>query len=238
VLEVAYAAHSASGSIAFVLGLLAAFLTAFYSWRLIILTFHGAPRADHHTMEHIHESPWVMLVPLLVLSLGAIFAGAVFYPMFVGDDQAAFWNGSIYTAATNHVLEHAHHVPAWVPLAPTIAAVVGIALAYGLYMLAPGIPAQLATRFGAVYRFLLNKWYFDELYDVIFVRPLRRIANALWKTGDVRLIDGMPNGAASLVVQAARGAVRLQSGRVANYAFTMIIGLVVFATLLLLGMPR
>ena len=238
VLEVAYAAHSAAGSYAFAMGLLAAFLTAFYSWRLIILTFHGAPRADHHTMEHVHESPWVMLVPLLVLSLGAIFAGAVFYPMFVGVDQAAFWNGSIFTASTNHVLEHAHHVPSWVPLAPTVAGVSGIALAYVFYMFAPSIPGKLATRFGGLYRFLLNKWYFDELYDAIFVRPMRRIADALWKTGDARLIDGLPNGAASLVVQAARGAVRLQTGRVANYAFTMIIGLVLFATLLLLGMPR
>ena len=238
VLEVAYAAHSGVGAYAFVMGLLAAFLTAFYSWRLIILTFHGAPRADHHTMEHVHESPWVMLVPLLVLSLGAIFAGAVFYPMFVGDGQAAFWNGAIYTAATNHVLEHAHHVPAWVPLAPTVVGLAGIALAYVLYMFAPGIPGKLAAQFGGVYRFLLNKWYFDELYDAIFVRPMRYVADALWKTGDARLIDGMPNGAASLVVQAARGAVRLQTGRVANYAFTMIVGLVLFATLLLLGLPR
>jgi NADH-quinone oxidoreductase subunit L len=236
VLEVAYAAHSTTGMLAFVFGLIAAFLTAFYSWRLIILTFHGTPRADHHTMAHVHESPWVMLVPLLVLSLGAIFAGAVFYPMFVGHDQAEFWNGAIYTAASNHVLEHAHHLPAWVPLAPTVVGIAGIALAYLLYMLMPGVPAQLAARFGGVYRFLLNKWYFDELYDAIFVRPALWLAQALWKTGDVRLIDGMPNGAASLAVQASAGSVRLQTGRLANYAFTMIIGLVVFVSLLLLGM--
>lgn len=238
VLEVAYAAHSGPGMYAFVLGLLAAFLTAFYSWRLLILTFHGAPRADHHTMEHVHESPLVMLVPLLVLSVGAVFTGYVFYDYFVGDLQEAFWNGSIFTGPDNHVLHHAHEVPAWVPLAPTVAGVAGIALAYVLYMFAPGIPGKLAASFGGLYRFLLNKWYFDELYDAIFVKPTQALARAFWKTGDVRLIDGMPNGAASLAVDAARGAVKLQTGRVANYAFTMIIGLVAFISLLLLGMPR
>ncbi len=238
VLEVAYAAHSGPGMYAFVLGLLAAFLTAFYSWRLLILTFHGAPRADHHTMEHVHESPLVMLVPLLVLSVGAVFTGYVFYDYFVGDLQEAFWNGAIFTGPDNHVLHHAHEVPAWVPLAPTVAGVAGIALAYVLYMFAPGIPGKLAASFGGLYRFLLNKWYFDELYDAIFVKPTRALAQAFWKTGDVKLIDGMPNGAAALAVDAARGAVNLQTGRVANYAFTMIIGLVAFISLLLLGMPR
>jgi NADH-quinone oxidoreductase subunit L len=116
-----------------------------------------------------------------------------------------------------------------------VAAFGGIALAYALYMFAPGIPGQLAARFAGVHRFLLNKWYFDELYDAIFVRPAQHLARALWKTGDARLIDGVPNGAASLAVQAARGAVRIQTGRVANYAFAMIIGLVLFVTLLLYG---
>jgi NADH-quinone oxidoreductase subunit L len=235
VLEVAYAAHSGVGSYAFVMGLLAAFLTAFYSWRLIILTFHGAPRADHHVMEHVHESPPVMLIPLLVLAAGAVVAGFLFYPLFVGEHQEAFWNGAIHTAAHNHVLHDAHAVPAWVPLAPTVVGLAGIALAYALYMLAPGIPGQLAARFAGLYRFLLNKWYFDELYDAIFVRPARYLARAFWKTGDARLIDGVPNGAAGLAVQAARGAVRIQTGRVANYAFAMIIGLVLFVTLLLYG---
>jgi NADH-quinone oxidoreductase subunit L len=126
-------------------------------------------------------------------------------------------------------------VPAWVPLAPTVVGLAGIALAYVLYMLKPDIPGQLATRFTGLYRFLLNKWYFDELYDAIFVKPAMHVARAFWKTGDARIIDGVPNGAADLAVQAARGAVRIQTGRVANYAFAMIIGLVLFVTLLLYG---
>ena len=238
ILEVAYAAHSGPGTYAFLMGLLAAFLTAFYSWRLLILTFHGTPRADHHTMEHVHESPWVMLVPLLVLAVGATLTGFIGYEYFVGHHQAEFWHGSIATGPENHVLEHAHHLPAWVPLAPTLVGLAGIALAYVMYMAVPGLPAQLAGRFPAVYRFLLNKWYFDELYDALFVRPAKALARFFWKTGDARLIDGMPNGAAAMAVDVARGAVRLQTGRVANYAFTMIVGLVLFVTLLLLGMPR
>jgi NADH-quinone oxidoreductase subunit L len=235
ILEVAFASHSGVGMFAFVCGIAAAFLTAFYSWRLIILTFHGKPRADHHTMEHVHESPAVMLIPLLALSVGAVLAGIVFQPLFVGEHQGEFWNGSIFTAAHNHVLHAAHEVPAWVPLAPTVVGVAGIALAYILYMLAPGIPGRLATSFRGIYLFLLNKWYFDELYDAIFVRPATRLAQVFWKTGDARIIDGMPNGAAALAVEVSRGAVRLQTGRVANYAFAMIAGLVLFITLFLIG---
>jgi NADH-quinone oxidoreductase subunit L len=238
VLEVAYAAGTPQGMYAFVMGLLAALLTAFYSWRLIILTFHGTPRADHHTMEHVHESPWVMLVPLIVLSLGAVFAGYLLKYPFVGTGWAEFWQGSIVNAPHNHIIDAAHHVPAWVPILPAVIAAIGIATAYLFYMFVPGIPARLAAAAPALHRFLLNKWYFDELYGRIFVRPARRLAQLLWRTGDARIIDGMPNGAASLAAGAARGVVRFQSGRVANYALTMIGGMVLFVTVLLLGLGR
>ncbi|HEY8613942.1 MAG TPA: NADH-quinone oxidoreductase subunit L, partial [Roseomonas sp.] len=212
--------------------------TAFYSWRLLILTFHGKPRADHHTMEHVHESPAVMLIPLLVLALGALFTGAAFHELFVGDLQAEFWNDSIFTAEHNHVLHAAHGVPEWVPLAPTVIAIAGIALAYLFYMFAPAIPARLAATFPGLYRFLLNKWYFDELYNTIFVRPFRRLSRIFWKTGDATIIDGVPNGVAAITVDAARGVARFQTGRVANYAFTMIAGLVVFVSVIFLGFMR
>jgi NADH-quinone oxidoreductase subunit L len=236
ILEAAFASHSLVGGYAFLCGIIAAFLTAFYSWRLLILTFHGEPRADHHTMEHVHESPLVMLVPLLLLAVGAVLTGYLFYGFFVGEHEHAFWHGSIVNAAHNHVLHDMHEVPAWVPLAPTVVAVLGIALAYVMYMVAPGLPARLAAAAPAVYRFLLNKWYFDELYDAIFVRPAIRLARLFWQVGDVRIIDGMPNGAADLAAGAARGAVRIQTGRVANYAFAMIIGLVFFVSLFMLGL--
>jgi NADH-quinone oxidoreductase subunit L len=235
IVEAAFASHSGVGAYAFACGMIAAFLTAFYSWRLLIMTFHGAPRADHHTMEHVHESPPVMLIPLLLLAAGAVLTGYVFAPMFIGEHEAGFWRGAIHTAEHNHILHAMHEVPAWVPLAPTVMGVAGIALAYVFYMLAPGIPGWLATRFRGIYLFLLNKWYFDELYDAIFVRPAQRLAAVFWKTGDARIIDGMPNGAAALAVGVARGAVRIQTGRVANYAFAMIIGLVLFVSLFLIG---
>ncbi|MBK1656715.1 NADH-quinone oxidoreductase subunit L [Paracraurococcus ruber] len=261
ILEAAFASHSAVGFYAFLMGMVAAFLTAFYSWRLLILTFHGTPRADHHTMAHVHESPLVMLVPLLLLAVGAVLTGAVFAPLFVGEHEQAFWNGAIVNGAHNHIMHAMHEVPGWVPLAPTVMGVAGIALAYALYMFAPGLPTRIAQRFsarpetvrtlapvpaegaeqrteqdpGGLYGFLLKKWYFDELYDRIFVQPARRLAAVFWKVGDARIIDGMPNGAADLAVQASRGAVRIQTGRVANYAFAMIIGLVAFVSLFLLG---
>jgi NADH-quinone oxidoreductase subunit L len=238
VLEAAYASHTAAGMFAFICGCIAAFLTAFYSWRLIILTFHGEPRADHHTMEHVHESPWTMLVPLVLLAIGAVAVGALFVEYFVGHEWEAFWNGSIVNGAANHIMHAVHEVPSWVPLAPTVIAIAGILLAYVMYMAAPQLPAMLAARFHGIYLLLLNKWYFDELYDRIFVRPARRLAYMLWKVGDARIIDGMPNGVAALVLEGTRGAVRVQSGRVASYAFSMIIGLVVFVTIFLLGATR
>ncbi|MCK8782815.1 NADH-quinone oxidoreductase subunit L [Roseomonas sp. NAR14] len=238
VLEAAYAAHSGAGMYAFACGIVAAFLTAFYSWRLIILTFHGTPRADHHTMEHVHESPLVMLIPLLLLAAGAILTGYLFAPLFIGHHWQEFWNGAIVNGEHNHIMHAAHETPEWVGLLPTVVGVAGIALAYALYMFFPEVPGRLARSFRGLYLFLLNKWYFDELYDAIFVRPTRRLAMFLWKVGDARIIDGVPNGAAALSVDASRGLVRLQSGRVASYAFAMLIGLVILVSLFLIGRIR
>jgi NADH-quinone oxidoreductase subunit L len=238
ILEAAFAGQGWTAKYAFICGILAAFMTAFYSWRLIIMTFHGTPRADHHTMEHVHESPAVMLIPLLVLAVGALFTGAYFYDQFVGHHWAEFWNGSIVNAPHNHIMHDAHEVPEWVPLAPTVVGLAGIVLAYALYMFMPKLPGRIAAAVPGLYRFLLNKWYFDELYDRIFVRPARSLARKLWQVGDVKIIDGMPNGAAALTVHASGRVVRLQSGRVANYAFAMIIGLVLFVSIFVFGVGR
>ncbi len=235
ILEGAIAAGTGLGVFAFACGALAAFLTAFYSWRLLILTFHGAPRADAKTMAHVHESPWVMLVPLLLLSVGAITTGFLFKPYFIGDLQEAFWNAAIFNLPAKAMMDALHHAPDWVPTVAKAVAFSGIALAILLYGFMPHIPKRAAEAVPGLYRFLLNKWYFDELYDRIFVRPLRRLSIGLWKVADARVIDGLPNGAASLTAVASRGFVWLQTGRVASYAFTMIIGLVVFVTLFLLG---
>ncbi len=234
ILEVAWARHSAVASYGFWCGTIAAFLTAFYSWRLLILTFHGKPRADQHTMEHVHESPAVMLAPLLLLAAGAVAAGYVFEVEFIGHAWHEFWGESIHNAPTNHVLEESHHIPPLVTWLPTIMGVLGIALAYLMYVALPALPARLAAAIPGVYRFVLNKWYFDELYDVLFVLPAGRLARLLWQVGDARIIDGVPNGIAAMTTDGSAQVVRLQTGSIAVYAFTMLIGLVVLVSVFLL----
>lgn len=235
ILEAAWSAHTGVGIYGYVCGLAAAFLTAFYSWRLILMTFHGRPRADHHVMEHVHESPAVMLWPLLILSAGATLLGWIFRDQLIGADWRAFWGSSIAIAPTNHVLAGMDAMPFALSLAPTALAVCGIALAYYMYLLQPGVPAALASRFRFVYALLLNKWYVDELYDRIFVGPFKALALLLWQTGDVTIIDGIPNGLASLTEGGAERTVRLQTGSLAVYAFTMVIGVVVLITVYLVA---
>jgi len=229
ILEAAFASHSIAGQLAYWMGIGAAFLTAFYSWRLLIMTFHGKPRADEHVMAHVHESPAVMILPLFVLATGAVFAGWLGYDMFVGHEQEHFWRGAIKDL--HQTLEHAHHLEAWVGTLPTIVGVAGITLAYILYMFVPSLPGMLANTFNGLYRFLLNKWYFDELYDFLFVRPAFRIGKGLWQGGDGALIDGVgPDGVAAATGVIARKVGKLQSGYLYHYAFAMLIGVVVFVT--------
>ena len=229
ILESAFADHSAIGTFAFVMGIAAAFLTAFYSWRLLVMTFHGPPHADERVMAHVHESPPVMTIPLIFLAIGAIFSGYLLLVMV--DSHATFWGDSIVVLHAHDVLEAAHHVPFWVKALPTIVAVIGIILAYLLYMGAPELPGRIADRARPAYLFLLNKWYFDELYDLAFVRLAKFIGRGLWKSGDGALIDGIgPDGIASAVLALARRATRIQSGYLYHYAFAMLVGVAAFVT--------
>jgi len=234
IIDAAYAAHTGIGMYGFICTVLAAFLTAFYSWRLLFMTFHGQSRADKHVLEHVHESPPVMLVPLIVLAIGATVSGFLLHGWFIGGDWQAFWQGSIVNGASNHVIAQIEAVPAWVEWAPLVLAAFGIGLAYVMYMLYPLLPMQLAQSFRPIYLFLLNKWYFDEVYDAIFVQPAIRLARMFWQTGDVTMIDGVPNGLASLTVEGSREAVKIQTGSVAVYAFTMLIGIVVLVGIYML----
>ncbi|MGE5545271.1 MAG: NADH-quinone oxidoreductase subunit L [Solirubrobacterales bacterium] len=231
ILEAAWASQSAAGQMAYWLGVAAAFMTAFYSTRLFILVFHGKPRADEHVMAHVHESPAVMTIPLMVLTLGALFAGKLGYDMFVGEAQHDFWRHAIAVLESHPALHDAHHVPSWVATTPTIVAVSGIALGIILYGLMPSVPAVIAGLLRPVYLFLLNKWYFDELYNFLFVKPAFRLGRGLWQGGDGAVIDGIgPDGVAAATRVIARRVARLQSGYLYHYAFAMLIGVAVFVT--------
>ena len=231
ILEAAYAAGTGPGNYAFWLGIAAAFLTAFYSWRLLIMTFHGTSRADEKTMAHVHESPKVMIIPLLLLAIGAVFAGYLGYEMFVGHETAEFWGNAIFILETHKALENAHDVPSWVKWLPLIIGLAGIGLAYVFYMFKPDIPGQIAKAFQGIYQFLLNKWYFDEIYNYLFVRPSFALGRGFWNVVDGWIIDGLgPDGISSLVRRTAIWISALQSGYLYHYAFVMLIGLVLMIT--------
>ncbi|SEK42870.1 NADH dehydrogenase subunit L [Bosea lupini] len=262
IIESAYASVAHGGfasSYAFVLLVVAALMTSFYSWRLYFMTFEGAPRwgghghaayghddhahghghddhahaahahDDHghgHGHDHTpHESPLVMLIPLAVLSLGALVAGYVFKEAFIGHDYEHFWKAALFTGKDNHILHAMHEVPKWVVWSPFVAMLIGFLLALYMYVLRPEVPGKLAAANPVLYKFLLNKWYFDEIYDFLFVRPAMWLGRFLWKKGDGAVIDGLgPDGVSARVVDVTNRVVRLQTGYVYHYAFAMLIG--------------
>ena len=261
IIEAAYASGSTYHMYAFAIGVVAALLTSFYSWRLMFLTFFGKPRweqsehiqhalhnhahdkpSDEHGDSsnalahardgtggyHPHESPWTMLVPLGVLALGAVLAGYVFKYDFIYAEQGgtAFWAASTLYF-DEHLIHAMHDVPLWVKLASTVAMLTGLGIAYAMYQRSADAPQRLATMFQPLYNFFLNKWYFDELYHLIFIRPAFWFGRLFWKQGDVRIIDRFgPNGAAAVVTYGSRMAVKFQSGYLYSYALVMLLGLV------------
>ncbi|MBX6328398.1 MAG: NADH-quinone oxidoreductase subunit L [Pseudolabrys sp.] len=230
IIEATYVAHNPMALYASVTTVSAALLTSFYSWRLIFKTFHGEPHDRVH-WRNAHESPLVMLIPLGALALGSIVAGLPFKEIFAGHGVAAFFRESLTVAKSNHVLEDMHGVPLALGLLPTIMMVIGFAIAWQFYVRRPDIPVELARQHEVLYRFLLNKWYFDELYEAIFVRPAKRLGYALWKGGDGWLIDGFgPDGVSSRVLDVTRNVIRLQTGYLYHYAFAMLIGAAIFIT--------
>lgn len=280
VIESAYAAGPMG--YAFWMLVIAALFTSFYSWRLMFLTFYGKPRGDKHTHEHAHESPMVMLIPLGVLSLGAVFAGAIWYNSFFGhtDSVAKFFGvpyaeagehsaegdghgeeashgeaadaghgegdksgehhyvfagqpgeGAIYVGADNDILTAAHEVPKWVKVSPFIAMLLGLGTAYWFYIVNPKLPKRLAESQRPLYLFLLNKWYFDEIYDFLFVKSAKALGRLLWKRGDGNVIDGSLNGVAmGFIPMLTRLAGKAQSGYIFTYAFYMVIGIAALVT--------
>ncbi|KQZ00969.1 NADH:ubiquinone oxidoreductase subunit L [Pseudolabrys sp. Root1462] len=230
IIESAFVANNPMALYAFVCTVAAALLTSFYSWRLVFKTFHGAPHDVKHWKE-AHESPMVMLVPLAVLAAGSILAGFPFKEIFAGHGVEHFFRESLKFGPNNKVLEEMHHIPMQIGLLPTVMMVIGFIVAWYFYIRKPQIPVELARQHEVLYKFLLNKWYFDEIYDVIFVRPAKWIGYSLWKKGDGWLIDGFgPDGVSARVLDVTRSVVRLQTGYLYHYAFAMLIGAALFIT--------
>ena len=226
ILEAAYARGTWFGTTAYGLGLLAAFMTAFYSWRLLILTFHGAPRSKPHVIEHAHESPWIMLAPLMPLALGAVIAGIVAHGWFASAADGDFWQKSLYVHP-DHIPAAGYHVPLLARIAPLVMALMGIGLSFWLYMRVPALLEVIVKKAGIVYRIVFNKYYFDEAYDFLFVRMLPRFGSLLWRKVDEDGIDRFgPDGVAALVARAGARIRRVQTGYVYHYAFAMGVGLV------------
>ena len=261
IIEAAYASHTPGAQFAFLATVSAACMTSFYSWRLFFMTFMQEPRwggahDTHHGNAHQaakgnvassnahhgshgdaahrhqpHESPLVMLVPLALLAVGALYAGFAFKEQFIGHAYNEFWKGALFTGKDNHILHDIHSVPIWVKLSATVAMILGLLLAFWFYIADPRKPAELAASQPLLYRFLYNKWYFDEIYDAIFVRPAMWIGRFLWKRGDGWLIDGFgPDGISARVIDVTNRVVRLQTGYLYHYAFAMLIGVAAFVT--------
>jgi NADH-quinone oxidoreductase subunit L len=252
IIDATFRADTPIGQYAFWLTLTAALMTSFYSWRQFLMTFHGTYRGgdddaavghepehapDDHTHDHghahgvalssVHESPISMLLPLAVLAIGALLAGIVFEGMFVGEMSRNFWRGAVAVVDGHHPGE----VALWVEFGPFFATIFGFAIAWYFYIAHPALPAKLASRNGPLYRFLYNKWYFDELYDALFVRPAMALGRLLWKVGDGTIIDGLgPDGISARVLDVTRGTVRLQTGYVYHYALAMLLGAVALTT--------
>jgi NADH-quinone oxidoreductase subunit L len=235
IIEAAYVSTNPMALYAFGMTVIAAALTAFYSWRLIFMTFHGSPHDRHH-YEEARESPVVMLIPLGFLAAGAIFAGYPFKDLFVGHGVAEFFRESLKFGPTNHILEDMHHIPYLASIAPTVMMAIGFVIAWEFYIRRPELPAELARQQEPLYKFLLNKWYFDELYDFLVVRPTLWLGRVLWKYGDGWVIDGLgPDGISARVLDVTRGVVRLQTGYLYHYAFAMLIGVAALITWFMFG---
>ena len=231
IIEAAFVSQTEGNLYAFYLLVLSALLTSFYSWRLIFLTFNGKSNIPTEIFSKIHESPKVMLFPLFILSIFTIFSGVYFVDYFMYHDYQYLWQSSIYLSENNHVIESIHYVPKWVKYSPLVMMVIGLITAVIFYLLYPKVPKFLSSQFNPVYKFLLNKWYFDEIYEFIFVRNISRIGNFLSNFGDKRIIDGLgPDGISLRVMDIAKQISRIQTGYIYHYAFAMLIGLMLFIT--------
>ena len=231
IIEFAYFKNSSVGNYAMTVGITTAFLTAIYSWRLFFKTFHGKYNNSDLTIEKMHESPLVMLIPLIFLATGALFAGYAFKELLIGHDYLNFWKKSIFFIKE---IEHLH-LPLWLLLSTPVLVVSAIPLSYYLYIKNLDILSGVRKLNEPLYNFLLNKWYFDELYESIFVKPLKLTGTFLWKKGDQNTIDRYgPDGFSKIIKYLSNKAIKFQSGYIYDYAFVMLLGLSFLLTYLMI----
>jgi NADH-quinone oxidoreductase subunit L len=238
IIEAAAVSTNPMAAYGFLMTLGAAALTAFYSWRLIFKTFHGEPHDRHH-YEAAHESPKVMLIPLAILAFGSIAAGWPFLSVFTGHGAGEFFRDALKLSTAATLFENAEKLPLLMSLAPTVMMIGGFLVAYQFYIRRPDLPVALARDQRVLYEFLLNKWYFDEIYDFLFVRPTLWLGRLFWKGGDGFLIDGFgPDGVSARVLDVTKNVVRLQTGYLYHYAFAMLIGVAAFITWFMFAGPH
>ncbi|RZO90815.1 MAG: NADH-quinone oxidoreductase subunit L [alpha proteobacterium HIMB114] len=231
ILEAAYFSTNSAGMYATSIGVFTALLTSIYSWRLIYKTFHGNYKNESYEIDKIHESPPVILIPLFILTIGAIFAGFLFKDIFIGTDHQNFWKSAIFFKEQFEL----KHPPLWFLLFTPISGVIIIFVAYYFYVRNEKILENLKQTHKPLYNFLLNKWYFDELYDFLFTKPAKAIGSFFWSKGDVKIIDGFgPNGFAKIIKILSDRAVLFQSGYLYHYAFVILIGLTILLTYLII----
>ncbi|MGH7077234.1 MAG: NADH-quinone oxidoreductase subunit L [Acetobacteraceae bacterium] len=234
ILDAALGASSGVGFYAYVTGICGAFLTAFYSFRVLFMTFHGSSRAEAHVAAHVHECPANMTVPMILLAIGAAGVGYALDSTFIGPHWRSFWGASIGTLPSIHPRAQMESVQGVVKWLPTMVGLAGLATAWVFYIGATSVPGWLARRFRPIHIFLVKKWYFDVIYDAIFVEGALKLARLMWKVGDVAVIDGVPNGLATLTTDSSGEVVKLQTGSVAQYAFAMVFGVVILIAVFLL----
>src|ERR1700730_744224 len=233
IIESAYASHNPLAFYGFLMTVVAAGLTSFSSWRLIFKTFHGEPHDQEH-YEAAHEAPLWMLIPIGILAAGSLLAGFPFKELFAGHGVEEFFRESV--KMNPHIIDDMHHIPEPIASLPTVMMAAGFLVSWLFYIRRPYLPVELAGQHQMLYQFLLNKWYFDEFYDFIFVRPAKRFGRFLWKVGDGYIIDGFgPDGVSARVLDVTRNVVRLQTGYLYHYAFAMLIGVAGLITWFMFG---
>jgi NADH-quinone oxidoreductase subunit L len=240
ILETAYMSNSSFGQYAFYMGILAAFLTAFYSWRLLFVVFYGKTNLSKKDYNHIEEVPKIMSIPLILLAIASVIVGFIGYKYWnMVSQENNFFSNAIFLSEDNNILAEAHNVSLFIKLLPLVVSAAAIFLAYIFYISKPELPKIIASKFQILYRISFNKYYFDEIYHVVFVKNIQKLSLRLWKFWDAKIIDGIPNLTALICKDKLPKIItKFQTGYIYDYALIMYLGVIafIFALMFSLGL--